>query len=274
MSVKDAAAYLSEATEVSKLKSFMVFGGEPMLYPERAVAIFEKASRFRIPEIEMLTNGFWGKNKSNAETMARRLKTAGVNTLGVSIDAFHLSHIPIEYPRNAALASVDAGIERVTWNVTVVESIDAPNEHDTKTRQILETLKPLNIDAHIHKIIPVGRATQSLSQYFTKPNLEGPCETEPFTNDSLKNPTSVCIEPSGSVEICWHLSVGNAKQAPLSRILNEYDWRKNLITRIVLEEGPTGLLRFLSKGDASAIQQNHYVSKCHLCIEIGKHIGR
>jgi molybdenum cofactor biosynthesis enzyme MoaA len=41
MQVKDAYNYLAEATAVSDLESFMIFGGEPMLYPKRAIAIHE-----------------------------------------------------------------------------------------------------------------------------------------------------------------------------------------------------------------------------------------
>lgn len=44
MQVKDAYNYLAEATAVSDLESFMVFGGEPMLYPKRVIAISKKAS--------------------------------------------------------------------------------------------------------------------------------------------------------------------------------------------------------------------------------------
>ena len=81
MQAKDAYNYLAEANAVSDLESFMIFGGEPMLYPKRAIAIFNKASQFRIPKIDMITNGIWGKNKPTAEKLARELKTAGLTPL-------------------------------------------------------------------------------------------------------------------------------------------------------------------------------------------------
>jgi molybdenum cofactor biosynthesis enzyme MoaA len=130
MDVKDAHNYLSEAVKVADLKSFLVFGGEPMLYPTRAIAIFKKAQQLSTPSIDMLTNGIWGRDKEKAEGLANKLKDAGLNKLGISVDAFHLQHIPLEYPRNAAHASVKAGIEKVTWNVAVIESIDAENHFD------------------------------------------------------------------------------------------------------------------------------------------------
>ncbi|GAI08962.1 unnamed protein product, partial [marine sediment metagenome] len=196
MQVKDAHNYLAEATAVSDLKSFMIFGGEPMLYPKRVIAIFNKASQFGIPKIEMITNGVWGKNKATAEKIARKLKAAGVNDLNISVDAFHLQFIPLEYPRNAALSSLKAGIENVTWNVAVIDSINASNEYDKKTAQILKTLQPIGLDIGTVRIVPAGRAIQNLRQYLTPTSLYGPCEEEPLEGNTLTNPESITIEPS------------------------------------------------------------------------------
>ncbi|MDI6847101.1 MAG: radical SAM protein [Candidatus Bathyarchaeia archaeon] len=212
MEVKDAHNYLAEATAVSKIESFMVFGGEPMLYPKRVIAAIKKAHQLRIPKIEMITNGVWGRNKENAKKLAVKLKTAGLNTINISVDVFHLQYIPLEYPRNVALASLKAGIEKIAWNVAVIESINATNEYDKKTAQILETLQPMGLDVGTVKIVPAGRAIQNLRRYFQPTSLNGPCEGEPLTGETLANPKSICIEPSGTVNICWNLAIGNARQ--------------------------------------------------------------
>ena len=267
MEVKDAYNYLEDATAVSKLESFMIFGGEPMLYPERAIAIIKKAHQLRIPKVEMITNGVWGKNKESAEELAVKLKTAGLNTINISTDAFHLQYTPVEYPRNAALASLKAGIENVTWNIAVIESINAKNEYDKKTAQILKKLQPMGIDTNIVKIVPVGRATYNLRRYFKNTSLYGPCEGDPLTGDTLTDPKSICIEPSGSSCICWNLPIGNAKSTPLRQLITEYDWRGNPITRTLVEEGPIGLLK-LPEAHSFQLQEKQYINKCHLCIEI------
>ena len=269
MDVKDAHSYLSEAAVVSSLESFMVFGGEPMLYPDRAIAVFKKANELRIPEIEMLTNGVWGKNREEAEKLAVKLKRAGLNTVGISVDAFHLPYILLEYPRNAAQALLKAGVESVTWNVTVIESIDATNYYDKKTSQILKTLESTGIDVHIHTVTAVGRATQNLRQYLQPTPLDGSCEGEPTIGNILTSPESICIEPSGEVDICWYLAIGNAKEKPLSRIITEYDWRKNPTVEILVKEGPIGLLKSAEK-DSYQFSKNHFINKCHLCVEVRK----
>jgi len=269
MDVRDAYNYLTEACAVSNLESFMVFGGEPMLYPKRAIAIFRKVSQLKIPRVEMLTNGVWGKDKAEVEKLAKKLKGAGLNTLGISVDAFHLQYIPLDYPRNAAEASIKAGIENVTWNVAVIESLDALNEYDAKTSQILKTLQPVGIEAHIHKVACVGRATQTLREHFQQTSLEGPCEGEPPIGNVLVSPESICIEPSGSVDVCWHLPLGNAKVKPLSQMISKYDWRNSIITEILVKEGPIGLLK-LAKVHKHRFKLDDYFTKCHLCIETRK----
>ncbi|KPV65525.1 MAG: molybdenum cofactor biosynthesis protein A [Candidatus Bathyarchaeota archaeon BA1] len=269
MEVKDAYDYLTEATAVSNIESFMIFGGEPMLYSKRAIALIKKAHQLQIPKIEMITNGVWGKNKAIAEKLAKKLKVAGLNSASISVDVFHLQYIPLEYPRNAALALLEAGIEDVSWNVAVIESINATNEFDKKTKQILETLQPIGLDYGEVKIVPVGRATQNLRRYFQPTPLYGSCEGDPVIENTLTNPGVVCIEPSGSVHICWDLIIGNAKNKPLSQIITEYDWRRNQIIRTLVEEGPTGLPRLL-RARSHRFEEDQYVNKCHLCMEIRK----
>jgi len=271
MDVKDAHNYLTQTTAVSNIESFMVFGGEPMLYPERAIVIFKKAYQLRIPKIDMITNGIWGKDREKAEELAKKLKAAGLKYVNISVDAFHAEYIPLEYPKNAALALLKAGIEDVKWNVAVVESIDAENEYDKKTKQILKKLEPIGIDVSFVKIMPVGRAVENLRGFFQHEPLDGSCEGEPLIGNTLTNPNSICIEPSGSVNICWHLAIGNAKETPLSRIIREYNWQKNPIIKTLVKEGPTGLLK-LSNVHNQKLQENHYINKCHLCIEIRKNL--
>jgi len=272
MEVKDAYNYLAEATAVSKLESFMVFGGEPMLYPERAIAVFRRAQLLGIPKISIITNGFWGKSKETAEKLAVKLREAGLNKVNMSVDSFHLRHIPLECPQNAAQALVNAGVENIKWNVAVVESIDAENKYDRETRQLLKKLEPMGLDADIVKIMPVGRAVKNLREFFLHTPLDGPCEGEPIIGNPLMSPDSICIEPSGSVDICWRLSIGNAKENPLSQIVSGYDWQQNPVIKTLVEEGPKGLLNFPG-ARGYKLQESHYLNKCHLCIEIREAIN-
>lgn len=88
-----------------------------------------------------------------------------------------------------------------------------------------------------------AKFTQIFSSHF----LDGSCENEPIIGNVLTNPESICIEPSGEVDICWHLAIGNAKEKPLNRIISEYDWRKIPVIKTLVEEGPIGLLKIAER---------------------------
>jgi hypothetical protein len=273
METREGCNYLTEAVAVSKLESFMIFGGESMLYPERAIAIFERAHQLRIPRIELITNGVWGRSKKMAEKLAMKLKAAGVNEVNMSVDAFHLQYIPLEYPLNAAMASVKAGIEKVTWNVAIMESLAAENEYDSRTAQILKKLEFTGLPVSPVNIMLMGRAALNLHQFFQVTSVDGACVGDSIIGNPLKEPESICIEPDGSVDVCWHLRIGNAKEMPLSRIIMDYDWRKNPIIEILVREGPVGLRRLL-KENKHSFQEDKDISKCHFCVEIRKALKR
>jgi hypothetical protein len=102
--------------------------------------------------------------------------------------------------------------------------------------------------------------------------LSGPCAGDPFFEGSLQDPTCITINPSGEVEICWNLPIGNAKRKALNKIITQYDWRKNRVIKTLMQEGPTGLLKF-PEARSFVFYENQYVSKCQFCIEIRETLG-
>lgn len=264
MELQDGITYLEEVASVTKLDSFMVFGGEPMLYAERTIKFSRKAKELGIPEIELITNGFWGEEENRARSLAAQLKDAGVNEVLISVDAFHLLHIPLEWPRSAALACLAAGIDSVRWNVAILESEDALNRFDRQTSDIMRVLAPLGLETHINKVCFQGRARKTLSRFFSQQSLEGAC---PEAETALVNPTCVTLDARGWASICWSLSIGNAKKQALSRILTDYQWQDNPIIEALVTHGPKTLTK-LPQASGFHFHAEKYIDKCHLCMDI------
>lgn len=263
MEVEDGLRYLEEISSVAKLESFMIFGGEPMLYPERAVRFFQKAGRLGIPSIQLITNGFWGRQRVKAGIWARKLKEAGVNEVLVSVDAFHHPYIPLEWPKKAASACLQAGVDTVKWNVSVLEDINADNRYDQETRQILDSLSGLGIEASFNDVWPRGRAAKNLRRYFTRKPLEDSCPNR----GNLVSPAEIGLGPAGRLSICWSMSIGNAKTTSLSDLLEGYDYRKHRVINALVECGPTALLEF-PEAQGFQPQRERYLDGCELCIEL------
>ena len=264
MKVEDGLNYLVETASVTRLDSFMIFGGEAMLYPQSTIRLFQKAKELGIPEIELITNGSWGKDPEEARTLAFQLKEAGVTDVLISVDGFHLPYIPLDWPRNAKTASVEAGIKRVSWNVAVLEGLDAPNEFDRQTRQIVKILEPSNLEVHFNKIWPQGRARHNLRNYFPEQPLGGAC---PEKETTLVRPNCISLDPAGWASICWNMAIGNTKEVPLSKLLTSYSWEKHPITKTLVEEGPLGLTN-LPESEGFRYLEAEYIDKCHLCCEL------
>jgi len=266
MDIEDGLNYLEETASVAKLDSFMIFGGESMLYPERTIKLFQRAKELGIPEIELITNGFWGKNPEKAKTLTSKLKEAGVTDILISVDAFHLPYIPLDGSHNSAIASLEAGIKRVRWNVAILESIDAPNRYDKQTKEILKILAPLNLEIHFNKVWPQGRAIKNLKNFFPKQSLKDDC---PEKETTLVNPNCISLDPAGWASICWNMAIGNAKKVPLSKLLTRYNWKKHPIIKTLVEKGPLGLID-LPESEGFDFQGEKYVDKCHLCNNLRK----
>ena len=270
MEVEDGLNYLEETTSVTELDSFMIFGGESMLYPNRTIKLFQRAKELGIPEIELIANGFWGKDLKKAKTLAFQLKEAGVTDILISIDAFHFPCIPLDGPRNAAKASLEAGIKRVRWNVAVLESIHALNKYDKQTREILQILAPLNLEVNFNKIWPQGRTIKNLKSFFAKQSLKGEC---PEKETTLVNPNCISLDPAGWASICWEMAIGNAKKVPLSKLLTDYDWKKHPVIRTLVEKGPLGLID-LPESEGFNFREEEYIDKCHLCCGFRKFLQK
>ncbi len=81
----------------------------------------------------------------------------------------------------------------------------------------------------------------------------------------MRAPTGVEIHPGGWMNFCAGLALGNARQRPLTEILDEYDPDAHPIIHTLAQEGPLGLLRMARRYGYSS--SGDYVDGCHMCYE-------
>ena len=58
-----AAEAVRKIAERYRMDSLMTFGGEPLLYPEAVYAIHAAAKEMKIPKRQLITNGFFTRDK-------------------------------------------------------------------------------------------------------------------------------------------------------------------------------------------------------------------
>lgn len=177
-----------------RIKSVMTFGGEPLLYPDTVYAIHAAAEQLGIEKRQVITNGYFSKQRERIAKVAQKLKESGVNDLRLSVDAFHQETIPLEPVRFFAECAVRAGLPirlQPSWLV----SREDPNPYNVRTKEIMEAFEPLGLPPDTGDVIfPSGNALVYLREYFDA-NVE---EASPYEEDP-KDVRSLSFLPNGDV---------------------------------------------------------------------------
>lgn len=187
-----ASAVRSIAAEYD-IQTVMTFGGEPLLHPEAVYEIMDAAREMGVPKRQIITNGFFTRDKEKMREVLSRFATCGVNDLLLSVDAFHQESIPIEVVRIFAQEALRANIPvrlQPAWLVS--ESDDNP--YNRKTRELLSSFRQMGISIGQGNVIFFeGNARRYLAEYFSdveidNPYVEDPCDVR-----------CVSFEPNGDV---------------------------------------------------------------------------
>lgn len=269
MEPRDAESYFKELKD-HPLK-WVYIGEEAFLYYDRLLEIVRLAKSVLDVPVLLGTNGFWGRSKEVAREKLMKLKDAGLTHFEVYVDGFRQKYVPIEFVRNALDAAKELGFESVSAHVTFLESEDASNEFDVATRGILKKRDVSDIETHTGRPQMIGRAAETLAQYLPRRGIpQKKCEPPYWVGKDLKNPTGIVIEPFGWITFCPGISIGNAKEKNLSKIVEEYDHSAHPIIKVLADEGPKGLLELAKR--RGFISEEGYVDECHLCYELRKYL--
>lgn len=208
---KAAAQAVADICGAFKIESLMVFGGEPLLYPDDVCTILKAGQEAGIPQREIITNGFFSKNEARIKAVAGKLAESGLLDILLSVDAFHQETIPLEPVLYFAECARSAGIRtRLTPAWLVSKSDD--NLYNVKTREILDIFTKRGFDTAEGNVIwPEGNARIYLKEYFDESKeYKNPYEDDP---EDLR---AVSIEPDG------RLLQGNIHQTGALEILENY----------------------------------------------------
>lgn len=263
-----AAQALLELNARHKVGSVLLFGGEPMLFPERVYTLARAARAAGIPGRAIISNGFveGKRDPENARRAAFALADAGIVTALVSVDAFHEVHIPFEPVYAFVKGLVQAGVN-VQLHPAWVTSSQADNPYNARTRAALGRFSSLGAAVSEGNVIfPSGSAARHLSTYFDQPELETlrafRCGDAPYTSP-LDAVNEVHIDPNGDVLVCG-FAIGNLVRRPLVDILEAYDPHSDPKMALLMRLGPYALYQQALEQGLSVDTEGIY-SGCELC---------
>jgi MoaA/NifB/PqqE/SkfB family radical SAM enzyme len=258
-------------TELSKLypiHSVMTFGGEPLLHADTVFAIHEAATKCDIPVRQVITNGYFTNDQARILQVAANLKKSGVNSLLLSIDAFHKEYIPLERVYPFAKALYDEQIEDFKLHPAWVVNREHKNKYNAQTEESLAYFEALQIPVSKgNNICPAGNAAVYLSDFYEKKPLEPECD-ELSCTDCFDEINTLTIQPSGDVKICGFI-IGNICKESIVEIVQRFDPNKHPLMSRIIKGGVKELLETAKKDGIKVDSSKHY-SGCGVCHEIVK----
>ena len=175
-----AAAAVRKIAAKYDIGTVMTFGGEPLLHTDAVYAIMSAGKEMKVPKRQLITNGYFTKNRDAMADVAKRLYECGVNDLLLSVDAFHQETIPLDTVRKFAKEVKASGIPMRLQPAWLVSKEDN-NPYNLKTREILKSLADLDIpESEGNVVFPEGNAVKYLAEYFKGELPENPYKDDPY----------------------------------------------------------------------------------------------
>jgi len=243
-------------------------GGEPFLNFSLLLQATRIACELGIPSTFVETNCYWCGKEEVAEDKLRQLKDAGLKGIMLSVNPFILEYVSFERTERAIRVSKKVfGQTAIVYQTFFyrqfkelgIESTLYLEDYTGKTG-------PGSFD--YAEIIPMGRFPYKLGHMFKRQKAKSffgrSCEAR------LTSPYHIHIDNYGNYMggFCGGISLGDAHD--LSLIFRGIDLDK----RPVLKALVTGIEELYKIGKEFGYEDlpEGYVSPCHLCIDIRKHL--
>jgi len=242
-------------------------GGEPFLNFDLLLKVTEIASKLEIPSTFVETNCFWCRDDETTRERLVKLKDAGLDGILISANPFIVEQIPFERTERAARISE----EIFGGNVIIYRRFfyDQFKRLGLKgTLPFEEYLQKAGYSSLYHiELLPMGRVPYKLGGLFRKHPARrffGESCRKELIRDWHIHIDNYCNFIPG---YCAGISLGDVRD--LDAIcqgidLDELPVLKALLTRM------EGLYRL---GEEFGYEEREgYISKCHLCLDIRRHL--
>ncbi|ADZ70536.1 radical SAM protein [Polymorphum gilvum] len=284
MTLELARDVIQQAAELDPPATTIAFtGGEPLLYPRETEALLDLAHGLGL-STRIVTNGFWGRNRSRGLQLLYRLRFAGLDTINFSADAYHLEYLNAAILRQAIDIAEEVGFI-VIVNMTVnaaVSPVDAFSRLYGIARERLvgfdETVFRAELRAGADlsrydgrilvsggRLIGLGRAALYPEEHFLSP-LETFARTP--CSEIVNRPV---VYPDGALMACCcaggkiaAFRVGNLHSQPLADLVEAM--RRRTHFRFINDLGPRVLYEALAEMRPRAGDERPHASICDVCV--------
>jgi pyruvate-formate lyase-activating enzyme len=143
MPLPRALELVDELCAAPWLQYIDVTGGEPLLRLPELLEIARRA-RSHGKSVRVVSNGFWARNTDRAAAIVRQLVDAGVTSIGLSIDEWHLDYLDAAVVANYIAAARQMGM--IPLLSCVIRGPVTPHDDARLVEEILVLLARYGVD--------------------------------------------------------------------------------------------------------------------------------
>ncbi|RME84209.1 MAG: radical SAM protein [Caldilineae bacterium] len=243
-------------------------GGEPFLNFDLLLRLTEIAARLGIPALFVETNAFWCRDDVTTREKMKTLREAGLQGILISANPFLLERIPFERTERATrIAREIFGANAIVYQEFFFRQFRDMGLSGTLSFE--EYVQRAGYGLRFAELLPGGRVPFALSHLFRRYPAShffgASCRVE------LLREWHVHVDNYGNFipGFCGGISLGDARDLPT--LCEGID----LARRPVLQALLTDLEELYRLGVANGYRpRDGYVSKCHLCLDIRRHLAR
>jgi hypothetical protein len=235
---------LDEAVKIGTVESIYFEGGEPFLYyPIMLEGI--KMARERGFQVGVVTDAYFATAEEDIKVWLRPLGELGIADLSISNDPYHYE----DEKENPSLRAQKVA-KKLKLPVAEIH-IDEPLAETAPAKG-----EPIIGGSTMFR----GRAVEKLTAGLPRRHWE---EFTECPYEELEAPKRVHLDPYGNVHLCQGLSMGNAWEKPLSKLVKSYDAGSHPICGPLVKGGPALLAK-----EYGVEREDGYVDACHFCYSL------
>lgn len=249
-------------------------GGEPFANFELLLKAVEIADRLKMPSIFVETNCFWAKDDRSARDKLKLLKSKGLRGIMISVNPFYLEFVPFERTERAVRLSVEIfGRGVMVYQMEFFRRFAGRGFKDKVPFE--EYLEIEGKDNLLHNVefLMMGRAPYRLKEllkdiyplHHPESYFSRRCG---FLRGIHNHFDNHCNYVPG---FCAGVSFGDCRN--LDELLREgIETEEKPVLGFLMDEDLEGLMN-LARDYGYAEDRDGYFSKCHLCIDIRRHLA-
>ncbi len=245
-------------------------GGEPFLFPDELVRAVKQISDSEIFLEQVLTNCGWYKNQKDAIAILKKLQKNGLRRLILKVGPFQNESIPLKKVQNIAQAAEKIGLNTLIWDMEFYSEVAAFDQ--TKTHSLKKYVKKYGDDyvsqlAQRFNITFAGRSFSAYEKHLPKIKTKEILRSNNGCRDEMSalHHFHVDLDGNFSFPFTQGLSID------IEDVGNYLDKNKYPFINVLYEHGINGLFK-LAKSKYNFQNKEEYLSKCHLCYEIRRHL--